>query len=55
MINILYLNVGAELYGADVILLEILKNIDKSKFKPYVILPNDGPLVKELEDRKSVV
>ncbi|MSR91195.1 glycosyltransferase family 4 protein [Inconstantimicrobium porci] len=55
MINILYLNVGAELYGADVILLEILKNIDKSKFKPYVILPNDGPLVKELEKQNIEV
>jgi glycosyltransferase involved in cell wall biosynthesis len=47
--NILYLNVGAELYGADVILLELVKNLDKSKFKPYVILPCDGPLILELK------
>jgi glycosyltransferase involved in cell wall biosynthesis len=47
--NILYLNVGAELYGADVILLELVKNLDKSGFKPYVILPGEGPLIIELE------
>lgn len=48
LINILYLHAGAELYGADVILLEIVKNLDKSKFKPYVILPCDGPLVDKM-------
>lgn len=40
---------GAELYGADVILLEILKGLDKSLFRPIVVLPNRGPLVSELE------
>jgi glycosyltransferase involved in cell wall biosynthesis len=49
MINILYLHGGAELYGADVVLLELLKGLDKTLFKPYVILPNDGPLVEELK------
>lgn len=48
MKRILYLHAGAELYGADVVLLELLKGLDKSKIKPYVILPCDGPLVKEL-------
>lgn len=46
--NILFLHAGAELYGADVILLEILKGLDKSKYTPYVILPNQGPLVDEI-------
>jgi glycosyltransferase involved in cell wall biosynthesis len=46
--NILFLHAGAELYGADVILLEILKGLDKDKYKPYVVLPNDGPLVKAI-------
>ena len=49
MINILYLHAGAELYGADKVLLNLLKNIDRRKFHPYVILPNDGPLVNELK------
>lgn len=47
--KILFLHAGAELYGADKILLEILKNIDKSKFEPMVLLPNDGPLVNEIK------
>ena len=34
MKNILYLHAGAELYGADIVLLELLKKIDKTKFKP---------------------
>ena len=48
MKNILYLHSGAELYGADQILLKILSNIDKNKFNPIVILPNEGPLTKKL-------
>lgn len=48
MINILYLHAGAELYGADIILYNMVKNLDKSKFTPYVILPNDGPLVEKI-------
>lgn len=47
--NILILHAGAELYGADKVLLELLKNIDKNKFTPFVILPCNGELVKELK------
>lgn len=47
--NILILHAGAELYGADKVLLELLKNIDKDKFTPYVVLPCDGDLVKEFK------
>lgn len=47
--NILILHAGAELYGADKVLLELLKNINKEKFTPYVILPCNGPLVDEFE------
>lgn len=50
MKNILYLHAGAELYGADIVLLELLKKIDKTKFKPYVLLPCSGPLVQKLRD-----
>ncbi|MDU7363122.1 glycosyltransferase family 4 protein [Clostridium sp.] len=50
--NILILHAGAELYGADKVLLELLKNIDKSKYKPYVVLPCDGILVNELKKNK---
>ena len=41
-IKILYLHAGAELYGADKILLELLTNINKTEFEPTVILPING-------------
>lgn len=49
MKKILYLHAGAELYGADIVLMELLKNLDKNRFKPYVVLPCDGPLVQKLK------
>lgn len=50
MKKILYLHAGAELYGADNILLEILNEIDKTEFQPFVILPCDGPLVEKIKE-----
>lgn len=46
--NILYLHAGAEMYGADKILLELVTGLDKSKFHPIVVLPNDGILKDKL-------
>lgn len=48
MKRILYLHAGAEMYGADKVLLELIKGLDKDEFDPHVILPNDGPLVESL-------
>ncbi|SUY20968.1 glycosyltransferase family 4 protein [Clostridium perfringens] len=50
MKNILYLHAGAELYGADIVLLELLKNINKNKYNPYVVLPCNGPLIDKLRE-----
>lgn len=50
MKNILYLHAGAELYGADIVLLNLIKNINKDEYNVYVILPSDGPLVKKMEE-----
>ena len=55
MKRILYLHAGAELYGADIVLLELVKGLDKKEFKPIVVLPNDGPLVKKLEENNIEV
>lgn len=55
MINILYLHAGAEMYGADKVLLDLLDGLDKSVFNPIVILPCDGPLVEELSSRNISV
>lgn len=52
MKKILYLHAGAEMYGADKILLELVEGIDKTKFEPLVILPEKGVLVDELLKRK---
>ncbi|MGQ5708302.1 glycosyltransferase family 4 protein [Lactobacillus sp. PSON] len=55
MKNILYLHAGAEMYGADKILLELTRGLDKKKFNPIVILPSDGILRSELEKNKIQV
>ena len=49
MINILFIHQSAELYGSDKTLLLLLKHINRTKFFPVVILPNEGPLKIELE------
>ena len=50
MQKILYLHAGAEMYGADKVLLELIKGLDKDAFEAHVILPNDGILVGALEE-----
>ena len=49
MQKILYLHAGAEMYGADKVLLELIKGLNKDEFEAHVILPNDGVLVGALE------
>ena len=48
MKRILYLHAGAEMYGADKVLLELIKGLDRQEFEAHVILPNDGVLVESL-------
>ncbi|OYR96826.1 glycosyltransferase family 4 protein [Lactobacillus taiwanensis] len=55
MKTILYLHAGAEMYGADKILLELVSGLDKTKFRPIVILPTDGVLRKKLEEENIFV
>ena len=50
MKNILYLHAGAEMYGADKILLELVSGLDKTEFHPIVVLPNDGILRKKMQE-----
>ena len=50
MENILYLHAGAEMYGADKVMLDLIKRLDKSKYTPFVILPTSGVLVDALKD-----
>lgn len=50
MKRILYLHAGAEMYGADKVLLELIKGLDKERFQAHVILPSDGVLVEALKE-----
>ncbi len=43
-INLLYLHAGAELYGADNVMYELIRGLDKDKYNIDVVLPCDGPL-----------
>lgn len=55
MKNILFIHQSAELYGSDKTLLLLLKNLDKNRFKPIVLLPFDGPLKEALENENIEV
>lgn len=50
MTNILFLHAGAEMYGADKVMLDLIKRLDKSKYTSYVILPTEGILVDSLKN-----
>lgn len=47
--NILFIHQSSDLYGSDKAMLYLVKNIDKSKFNPIVVIPKHGPLLKELQ------
>lgn len=49
MINILFLHAGAEMYGADKVMLDLIRRLDKTKYTPYVVLPTNGVLVDALK------
>ncbi len=48
--RILYVNNGADIYGASRCLLRLLKALDRTRYVPLVLLPEDGPLRQRLED-----
>lgn len=47
MINILYLHNIAEISGGERSLLNLWFNLDNNKFKPYLVIPNEGDFSKE--------
>ena len=48
--NILFLHAGAEMYGADKVMLDLIKRLDKTEYQPLVILPTKGVLVDALKN-----
>ena len=54
MNNIVFLHSSSELYGSDRSLLNLVKNLDRNKFNITVVLPEDGPLVCEINKLDNV-
>lgn len=51
---ILFVNAGAERGGAEVVLLTLLRHLDRQRFPPHVCCLRDGPLVGELRQHAGV-
>ncbi len=47
-VPILFVHASDELYGSDIILLELVRNLDKRRFSPHVVLPQDLPYEGQL-------
>lgn len=52
--RILFIEPVAERGGAEVVLLGVLKHLDRTRFEPHVALLSDGPLVAELSGLATV-
>ncbi len=55
MKNILYISGTSEIGGADIVLLDLIKKIDKKEFAPFVILPKHGPFVNDFIAAGAIV
>jgi glycosyltransferase involved in cell wall biosynthesis len=47
--RVLYVNNGADIYGASRCLVRLLQALDRARYIPLVVLPEDGPLRQRLE------
>jgi len=52
---VLYLQSTSEIGGSDVSLLRIIERLDQAQFRPHVVLPSEGPLVKALRSQRCKV
>jgi glycosyltransferase involved in cell wall biosynthesis len=50
--RVLLVHNGADLYGASRSLLRLAQRLDRSRFTPVVLLPEDGPLKARLEEHR---
>ncbi len=48
--TVFYITPSVELLGARISLVELLKNLDKTRFHPVVVCPKPGPLVDKLNE-----
>jgi len=52
---ILYISHSAGLYGAELCLLDLLTGLDRDRFLPIVVIPENGPLKRKLEELNITV
>jgi glycosyltransferase involved in cell wall biosynthesis len=50
MLKILYVSAAAERGGQEVVLLNIVKGLERSRFTPLVLFLEEGPFVREVQD-----
>jgi len=50
-VNLLFVHGSNDLYGSDIILLELVKRLDRSRFRPLVLLPVDSKPLNRLSVR----
>lgn len=55
MITILYVHTASTIGGASYAMLNVIRSLDRNKFRPVVLLQRNGPLVEELLDMKVEV
>lgn len=53
--TILFLHASADLYGSDRTLLQLVRGLDRDRFRAVVALPVSGPLVEVLESEGAIV
>src|SRR5215213_6605038 len=46
--ELLFVHASADLYGADIALLQLISGLDRNRFRSTVIVPYSGPLVARL-------
>jgi glycosyltransferase involved in cell wall biosynthesis len=53
--TLLFIHASADLYGSDIILLQLVAGLDPERFEALVVLPYRGPLVPYLEEAGAEV
>lgn len=53
--SILYLHTTSEVGGSDVSLVRLIEGLDRARYRAFVVLPSDGPLVPRLKAARATV
>ncbi len=54
-VRVLYIQSNSEIGGSDVALLRLVEGLDRTRFRPIIALPSDGPLTKDFGRRGAKV